>query len=600
MRLSIASAMVGGVLLSACGDGGTSTAARKANEVPERGGTLRLIGTTDIDHLSTTSGNTMQAAFLFRAFTRQLFAYPTAPSYEEQTEVVPDLATTLPTRENGGISSDYTTYTVHIRQGARWNSSPPRQVTATDQVRGFKLLCNPVLPSGGLVYYLPTIAGLKTFCGAFAKVPPTAAAIRTFVDTHEIDGVRALDDSTVQFHLTQPASDFLHILARHFGSPVPVEYLAYVPDDAESRRHTLSDGPYRITSYLPNRELTLGRNPAWDPASDPIRKAWVDSIRVDETSNGTSAQQQLESGVADLPWDAPPPAVDVTRLLASGDPRLLLAPGGDHVINMKYLVVNALSPSQQHALARKDVRQALQYAVDRAAIAQALGGSAVARPHTQVVLPFASGYRAGFDPYPSAGAHGDSAKAQQMLSAAGFPRGVVLKLALANGPASVPIATTLQQSFRRVGVTVTLMPFSPADFWGKLLGNPDAVRRGDWDLALTEIFPDWQGNNGRTTLALLFDGRTFGPNTQNFGGYDNPDVNNLIDRALAARTRAEADSLWALTAARVADDAPILPLVVAKAAVYVGPRVRGCLVSAAINCDLTNVWLAGTSTGGRP
>ena len=41
-------------------------------------------------------------------------------------------------------------YTVTIRTGAMWNTSPPRQVTAADAVLGLKRSCNPVQPFGGL------------------------------------------------------------------------------------------------------------------------------------------------------------------------------------------------------------------------------------------------------------------------------------------------------------------------------------------------------------------------------------------------------------------------------------------------------------------
>jgi len=44
------------------------------------------------------------------------------------------------TRQNGGISADGTTYTVHLRPGAKWNTSPACEVTSEDVVLGLKRL----------------------------------------------------------------------------------------------------------------------------------------------------------------------------------------------------------------------------------------------------------------------------------------------------------------------------------------------------------------------------------------------------------------------------------------------------------------------------
>ncbi len=55
---------------------------------------------------------------------------------------------------NGGISADGKTYTIKIRPGVKWDTTPARQVTAADVVRGVKRTANPVQPFGG-------IAGLR-------------------------------------------------------------------------------------------------------------------------------------------------------------------------------------------------------------------------------------------------------------------------------------------------------------------------------------------------------------------------------------------------------------------------------------------------------
>ena len=64
---------------------------------------------------------------------------------------------------------------------------------------------------------------MPEFCDAFGKVSGVVADIREFVETHDLPGVRALDDFTVTMRLQAPAPDFLNLLAMPFASPVPVD-----------------------------------------------------------------------------------------------------------------------------------------------------------------------------------------------------------------------------------------------------------------------------------------------------------------------------------------------------------------------------------------
>src|SRR5262249_27357241 len=211
-------------------------------------GTIRVAGTDDVDHLLPTNSVSTRAWWLLRAFTRTLVSYPASADFKVVTQVAPDLAEMLPTEENGGISPDGLTYTFHLKRGIRGTTPPPRDVAANDVVRGFKMLCNPFVPSPGTNLY-EAIRGLASFCEEFKGVPGTVSAIRRFIETHDIEGIRAPDDATVVFVLQHPATDFLNLLTDTYATPAPVEYLNYLPDTPEFRQHTISDGPYQIVKY---------------------------------------------------------------------------------------------------------------------------------------------------------------------------------------------------------------------------------------------------------------------------------------------------------------------------------------------------------------
>ncbi len=76
--------------------------------------------------------------------------------------------------------------------------------------------------------------------------------------------MRAVDDHTIVFHLLHAASDFLNLLALPFASPVPSEYLDYLPDSAAFRQHTLSVGPYRIARYVAEPRAAARAQPCLD------------------------------------------------------------------------------------------------------------------------------------------------------------------------------------------------------------------------------------------------------------------------------------------------------------------------------------------------
>jgi ABC-type transport system substrate-binding protein len=589
-----ASAFLIAVAAASCG-GEEGTDAGQVSEEPVRGGTLELIGDSDVDHLSTSSAYYSVTNIVMRGFTRQLVTFPAVQDFDAQTELAADLAREVPTKENGGISADGLTYTFHIRQGVKWDTQPARAVTAGDVVLGFKMMCNPVSPVGAPGYYRDTVEGMSEWCDAFAKVPGEVAPIKQFVTSREISGVSATDDSTLVVKLRKPSADFLHLVLMPFASPMPVEYLEYVPDGPEFRQHTISNGPYRITSYTSARELHMGRNPAWDPASDPLRKAYVDSIHVVMGINAQSVQQQLEAGTADMSWDASPPTADIGRLIDSKDPNLIIGPEGDRYIVLLYMPINLMSNNANGAFKKLEVRQALNYAVDRTAIVQINGGPLVARPLHQAVVSTAAGFRTdNYNPHPTPGEKGDSAKAHDLLVAAGYPNGLPIKLLYRTNSIHPLVAQTVQASLNKVGFQVELIPSTGSDFYAKYLRGPETASRGVWDVAIAGWFPDWYGNNGRTVIEALFDGRTIGPNSVNYGGYDDKQVEADIDRALTAQTQEESYKAWSDAATKVIEDAAIVPLVEYKSTQYKSSRVRNCVFSLlSLNCDVTALWLQG-------
>jgi peptide/nickel transport system substrate-binding protein len=578
-----------GIVAAACGNpsGGTTPTASSG----QKGGTLLMLGQSDVDALDTASAYYTGDYIFERAYSRQLVTYPTSST---STTIVADAATQVPTQSNGGISSDGKTYTFKIKSGVKWDTSPARQVTAQDFVLGFKRLCNPANPVGAPGYYENTIAGFKDYCEPFLKqTDQSATAIANYINTNNISGISTSGSDTIKFQLTQAASDFLNILALPFASAAPQEYLQYVPGSNTFNQHVISNGPYSITKYDPGKEIDLARNPAWSSSTDSVRPAYVDAVKLTEGNDPSAIQQQLAAGTADMQFDTPVPTADIGQLLQSRDPRLVV--GTPTSVN-PYLVFNYQSPNNGGALGKNlQLRQAVEYAINKVAVAKNYGGVSINKPAHQVLWPGNAGYQA-FNLYPSPNDSGDAAKAKSLLASAGYPNGITLKMVYRTSGVHPQNFQAEQAALALAGITVRGTPVPGSQYYTRYLENVDAAKSGLWDIADPGWIPDWFGNNGRSIFEPLFDGRTYGPGSTDYGDYNSDAVNSDIDKALAATSTADANKYWHAADMQIMQDAAIVPIINQQTAVFHSSRVQNAVFFPfSQQFDITSVWLKSGS-----
>jgi peptide/nickel transport system substrate-binding protein len=302
-------------------------------------------------------------------------------------------------------------------------------------------------------------------------------------------------------------------------------------------------------------------------------------------------QLQVAAGTADLST-TPIPTAELASLMAVNDSSIWWSPPGDGSLGFTYLIFNHVGPRDRSLTGQLQVRQAIALAVDKAAIIQVGGGPRTGRVLRQAVPSIVSGYRNGADQYATPGDRGNPVEARALLAAAGYPDGISLRMA--HMTVNSISAQALQAGLGRAGINVELIPTAASDFYGRLLSNPENARRGVWDLALDRWFPDWYGeNNGRSVMEPLFDGRHFGQNTPNSGGYSNPDVDALIDRATTAASIESAEQAWREAAQRVMEDVAIVPLVEFRWPFAKSRRVNNCSWNVlSSTCDITSIWLS--------
>ena len=577
--------------LTACG---TKSSSSSGGGTPKTGGILNMLGTGDVDFMDPNISYYTTGYLALRMFTRQLLTYPAVQG--QTTSVVPDLATQIPTQANGGISADGLSYKLTIKTGAMWNTTPPRQVSAKDAVLGIERSCNPKQPFGGLPDFETLLAGFSSFCADFAKVQPTVAAIKAFLGTHSISGVSVdpTNPLTVIYKLNRPATYFPDQLAMPVFSPVPAEYLDYLPASNQLAQHTLSDGPYEIASYNPTKSIDFVRNPAWSSSTDAVRHAYVNEIKVSETGNQNEIQQELQTNTpaADMGWDAPVPTVDIPALLSANNANLTLGPtyGTD-----PYVLFNTLSPNNGGLLKNVAVRQAIEYAINRSNLVQDDGGPQVAPPLTHI-LPDGIVGSQQYDPYP----YNLNTSKTKLAAATGGKHLHLIVLYQTALDFEVKMFQTLQSDLGKAGISVSGVGTPSADFYTKYLEVPHVAQSGVWDLALAQWLPDWYGNAALSFFNPLFSGQpAFPPNGSNFGFYNSATTNGLITQAASATSTSQAASLWAQADKQVMADAAIFPITSPAQPVFHASQVHNAVfVPNIFQFDPTNVWLTPSQNGG--
>jgi peptide/nickel transport system substrate-binding protein len=384
-RLLQAGALVIGLALivAACGGGGKKSSAKTTSTssgAPSSGkafANFRLAYDTGIDFLDPGLSYTVEGWSIMWNVYLPLLGYKHVNGPEGAT-IVPYLAQDLPK-----VSSDGKTYTLTLRKGLKYSDGTPVKASdfrATIE-RDFKVDSPGVGFFGGIVG-----------ANQFGKTK-----------TGHISGITT-DDSTGQItiHLMAAQGDFQNILATEFAALVP----ASTPAKDQSTHPAPSTGPYMITSYKPNRQAIVVRNPQWKsnaatgitdvPAGNP------DKMTIDVIGDDTVALQRVISGQDDYDFHQIPTDRLASTQQKYGDQIKVYTPA-----NTYYFFMNTRQPPFNNLKAR----QAVEYGIDRSALVRLYGG--LATPTENVLPPTYPQYKK-LNLYPH-----NLAKAKALVAASG-------------------------------------------------------------------------------------------------------------------------------------------------------------------------------------
>jgi len=489
---------------------------------------------------------------MVRIYGRSLTMFKPAPG-KASAELIPDLAETL-----GVPSDDGKTWTYKIRKGVKFEDGTA--VKAADVKYAVLRSTDKATFPNGPAYFEAMLALPKGYKGPYkSKGMNTDSAITT------------PDDSTIVFHLTAPFAGFDYLAQLPQTIPVPEAK----DTGAKYKEHVISSGPYMFATYAADKSYTLKRNPNWDPATDPNRKALPDGYDVQLNVNAEDIDNRLISGDLDV-------AIAGTGLTTASQSKVLSDPAlkarTDNPV-ISRLWYTSINPTVK-PLDNIECRKAIMFAMDRTSYQTAYGGAfSGGEIATTVLPPMIPGYQK-FDLFPAgADNKGDVAKAKEALTKCGKPNGFATNIAYRNErPKEKATAEAFQQALEKVGIKLTLKGYAKADYFSSYAGNPPFVKANNLGLALNGWGADWPDGFG--FLSQIVDSRVI----RETGGSSNtsvriPDVDKLLDVAVNELDTTKRNALWGQIDKRVMEEAVIFPGVYSKSLLMRGKSLTNVFVN---------------------
>ena len=274
--------------------------------------------------------------------------------YDPGGNMVPILASEVPTLENGGVSEDLMSITWSLKKGLKWSDGS--ELTAEDVV----------------------------FTWVYCTDSDTGCTARSSFDG--ISDVEAIDGETVKITFDAPTP---YPYIAFVGSGTPIISEAQFGDclatgsSCEQKFEPIGSGPYRVVSFTANAEVVYERNQEYRGA-----KPYFDRVVLKGGGDALSAARSvLETGEADYAWNLQIEPDELKRLQEMENGTVVTAFSS----NVERVMLNQTNPdpslgddrseyldgNNPHPfLSNGDIRRAMSLAIDREAITEELYGFA--------------------------------------------------------------------------------------------------------------------------------------------------------------------------------------------------------------------------------
>ncbi len=411
-------------------------------------------------------------------------------SLDPQGNVEPRLATAWT------VSDDGLRWTFTLRDDVTWVSYRPSSgvmpigpVTAEDVVYAVRRACDPRTGADQVVLNY-VIAG----CQALHAADPASSAEQFAALTQSV-GVEALDESTVEFTLTEPSGHFPAVAGLALNRPLHRATVEQHGQRWTEPGNIVSNGPYLLAGWFHGDNIALERNllwPGWQAAAGNVER-----IELAMLPDGQTALALYEAGDLDSVIVSPADLeqIQVNPLLS------------------QELSITATSCSESVGFNNSQppvndplVRRALSAAIDREALVHSVtrGGEIVANTFAPAMVFGSAAGDPTIAPWALPDAQGGwgyaraLAQAQVWLAEAGYPDGQGLSaLTLLHNAADGPAQTA--QAIARMwrdglGIEVAVESLPWPEYWSRLNGDtPQEQMPHAWRLGFCGDLADQHG-----------------------------------------------------------------------------------------------------------
>jgi oligopeptide transport system substrate-binding protein len=442
-------------------------------------------------------------------------------SFDPNLNLTPDLA------ETWEVSADGTVYTFHLRQNARFHDGS--FVNAHDVIYSWERAASPALASDTVLTYLGDIVGVREMAAGQAN---------------HISGLQVMDDLTLQVTIDAPKPYFLLKLTFPTAFVVDKEN---VENGEGWVRAPNGTGPYRLTEWRSNEYMLYEANQDFYLGVPSIPYVVVKLFAGDDL-------RLFETGDVDV---AGVGLYDVDRILDPTEPlHSQLVLGVD--LCTGYVVFDTTQPPFDDV----NVRKAFSMAFDRQRyIDVVLRGQAL--PAMGPFPPGLPGFNYGLKGLPY-----DPEQARQYLKqskyggAEGLPPIVYTDSGIGSY-VGADVAAIAEMWEQNLGVILKIENIESSYYYEQIYsGNHGQIFGGGWcaDYPDPENFADVLFHSG---------------SNQNNGGYSNPELDALLERARVEQDVTQRIVLYQQAEQIIVNDAPVLFTSNSVSHQLVQPYVKG-------------------------
>ncbi len=548
-KRTLARALALGVVLTValvtagCGGGGSSSSSGSSTGSAggQLGGTLTMAFGSEPPSLDPGLATDTSSSFVVLNTNTPIVTLGPAPDLKPQ----PALA------KSWTVSGS--NVTLHLRNDVKWTNG--RTVTANDVVYSWLRTISPQL-GADYAYQFYGIKGAQEY----NSCKPSASNQQCNSLKSKV-AITAPNATTVKITLTSPQPWFMQQLSHTSFIPVNKEAVTKWGNKWTQPGHDVSDGPFTLTQWRHDAQVTLTKNPDyWNAKAVKLNKVVLKII-----TDGSTAEQAFNSGEVDVNETGWPPA-DTPHIKST--PAYQQFPS----LGIYYYGFNVKKITDVNQ------RRAMSLAIDRNAIVTHITqtGQVPATNLTPAGMPGASTINK--DKFVKAAS--DMTLAKQYMGKVKNPVKSVT-LVFNNAPGHKEIATAIQANWKELGLNVTLKQQDWPQFL-KFLGPPpdpsvDVYRNG-WiadfpdDINFLSIFQCGSGNNNTNWCSKPYD--------------------NLLKQATAEPDQAKRYALYQKAEAMLTGkngDMPIAPIYWYTFAYQVAQNVQGWNTNPMDEIDLTKV-----------